>query len=396
MKRICLVASGLQLSRLRLQPWRYLHQVALELQERGHTVTLISDGAAAAEPETLQGVPVQRIPTIANPRWNPNVELHAALTDYAPDVVMWHLGKTSFLHQDFNFPAAINLGVFTSPLYNANELAALGIPRLIKGYQLSAIHVLGTFMPRHLLRKSLDRNRLDGLVVQTKTTQNRLLEYGVRADEITVIAPGVDAEWCSQTADEDLRQELGFTPQDKIIVYFGSPASLRGLPTLMRAFAIARQHDARLKLMILSRRHLNELISEDAQLGRLLTNNVVSPHVHLTSGYLTTQALIRHIAAADIVALPFELVPSDAPLSLLEAQALGKPIITTEIACLSELTQPGNRFLAQPADVPSLVQAIRRATQGPRTGLVGRYVVPPPIRRWGQVGAEWSQFIQSH
>jgi glycosyltransferase involved in cell wall biosynthesis len=395
MKRICLIASGLQLKRLRLQPWRYLHQVSLELQQRGHTVTIISDGAATPYYEDLAGVIIHRIPTIANPRWSHNADLYAALSSYAPDIVMWHLGKTSFLHQNFNFPAATNLGVFTSPLYHVNELAALGMRRLIKGYQLSAIHVLGTCTPRQVLRKSLDRNRLDGLVVQTQTTRNRLLEYGVRADEMTVIAPGVDAEWYRQTADEDLRQELGFTPQDKIIVYFGSPASLRGLHTLMRAFAIARQHDARLKLLILSRRHANELINEDAQLGRLLTNEAVAPHVHLTSGYLSPQDLIRHIAAADVVALPFELVPSDAPLSLLEAQALEKPIITTEIACLSELTQPGNRFLAQPADVPSLVQAIRRATQGPRTALVGRYVVPPLIRRWGQVGAEWSRFIQS-
>ncbi len=395
MKKICLVASGLQPHTLRLQPWRYLHQVAFELAQRGHTVTLISDGPASGPDEELAGVPIQRIATVTNPRWGHNTQLEAALRTNTPDTVIWHLGKTSFLHQRFRLPDVTNLGIFTSPLYHMSELAALGLVRLIKGYELSAVHVLGTLIPRQVLRHSLSRNLLDGLVVQTATTRTRLIELGLEPHEVTVISPGIDDGWYQQQADESLRANLGFTSQDKVIVYFGAPSSLRGLHTLLRAFAIARQQDAQLKLLILSRRHADELIKEDAQLGRLLNDPAIAAHVHLRSGYLSATALIHHVAAADVVALPFELVPSDAPLSLLEAQALAKPIITTDTACLSELTSVGCRYLAQPADVPSLARAIQRATQGARSTLSGHHITAPPIRRWRQVGTEWSHFIQS-
>ena len=60
----------------------------------------------------------------------------------------------------------------------------------------------------------------------------------------------------------------------------------------------------------------------------------------------------------DLVALPFEIVPSDVPLSVLEAMALALPVITTQVACLPELVPAGCGLRLPPGDDAALAAAI--------------------------------------
>jgi glycosyltransferase involved in cell wall biosynthesis len=396
-KSVCLVTSGLAETNLRLQPWRYLHEVARQLAGQGHHVSVISDGGGPESPEEpVDGVCVQRIPTVSAPRWRANPLLRRAIEQIGADVILWHVGLTSFLHQRLGgWSGAPVVGILTSPIYRRHELARLGLGRIARGYRLSAVHVLGTLMPKRALRRSMSGGKLDRLVVQTSATRQRLLEHGLQADQVQVVAPGVDPIWSAyDSAGDATRGRLGYGASDTVILYFGSPAPLRGLHTLIRALEIGRRSDPTLKLLILSRRRADELRREDAELGQLLNHSTISSHVNVVSGFLDEAALVRHVAACDIVALPFEVIPSDAPLSLLEAQALGKPVVTTTVGCLAELVAQGRSYLATPADPHSLAQAVCRAgrnLQAPVPALA----VERPARSWQQMGEEWSRIIQS-
>jgi len=143
---------------------------------------------------------------------------------------------------------------------------------------------------------------------------------------------------------------------------------------------------------VLSRRHADELMGEDEQLRALLADPELAPHVKIVSGFLEKDLLVRHIAASDIVALPFELVPSDAPLSLLEAQALGKPVVTSDLVCLPELVDVGPKFLARPADANSLAAALVKAGQHHLQNAAGLNQTAP--RPWQSMGREWSELIK--
>jgi glycosyltransferase involved in cell wall biosynthesis len=235
---------------------------------------------------------------------------------------------------------------------------------------------------------------LDRLVVQTSTTRQRLLEHGLRAEQVQVVTPGVDPLWGTfDGTDDATRGQLGYGPCDTVVLYFGSPAPLRGLHTLIRALEIGRRSDPSLKLLILSRRRADELRREDAELGQLLSESAIGPHVKVVSGFLDEAALVRHVVACNVVALPFEVIPSDAPLSLLEAQALGKPVVTTTVGCLAELVAQGRSYLAAPADPHSLAQALCRA--GSHEATTPTRAVERPARSWQQMGEEWSRIIQS-
>jgi glycosyltransferase involved in cell wall biosynthesis len=403
-KSVCLIAGGLTENTIMLQPWRYLHEVARQLVGQGHYVAVISDsGPAGPRQGLVDGLPVQRIPSVSAPRWGANRRLEQAIRRSNPDVILWHVGLTSFLHQQFDRRGkARALGIFTSPIYRPQELTRLGMRKLARGYRLSAAHILGTLAPKWFLRRSIG-GRLERLVVQTRATHGRLLEYGLPAGQLAVIPPGVDERWRALKADDGgkTRRLLGYTEQDTIAVYFGSPAQLRGLHTLIRAIAIGRRSDPSLKLLVLSRQRADELAQESAELRQLLGSSDVGPHVNVVSGYLPLESLVRHVAASDLVALPFEIVPSDAPLSLLEAQALGKPVVTTDVGCLAELVSQGAAYLARPADSDSLAQALRQAAHdlharaGAAPAMQGAFEPRREARTWQQMGEEWSHLIQS-
>ncbi len=245
------------------------------------------------------------------------------------------LARPAFYHTVASRRTFPRVGIFTSPLYTPGELARLGMRRLVKGYKLSAMHVLGTSVPDAVLRRGTTTSGLRRIVVQTRTTQDRLIERGVRPTLLKIIAPGVDPAWERPGfMPLALRERLGFAATDAVVVYFGSPAPLRGLHSLIQAVALARQTEPRLKLLILSRRRADELMREDADLAHLLGQSDTQAYAKVVSGFLPEDELVEHVAAADIAALPFEIIPSDAPLSILEAQALAKPIVVTTVGCL--------------------------------------------------------------
>lgn len=397
-KSVCLISAGIQKSNIRLQPWRYLHEVARQLAIQGHSVTIVSNGTLYDS--RIGDVLVRRLPTVNLFHWQNNLPLQRALEEINPDLILWHLGLLSFLHQQLDhrtWPNVPVVGVFPGLIYNREELLRLGIKRLAYGYQLSSVHLLGIFVPKQLLCRAVNKGHLRCFVAQTETTGKRLLESGLLPKQVKVIGPGVDKIWheFQLNGQPSMRAELGYRVSDRVVLYFGSPASLRGLHTLIRAVKLIRQTDPSLKLLILNRRRVDELLREDAELRQLLSQSAMKEHVNIVSGFLPKELLVRHVAACDVVALPFELVPSDAPLSILEAQALGKPIVTTKVASLPELAGSalgqGASYLAEPADPYSLAEALQKAMQQCEKPLINS----PAVRSWQQMGKEWSHLIQT-
>jgi glycosyltransferase involved in cell wall biosynthesis len=93
--------------------------------------------------------------------------------------------------------------------------------------------------------------------------------------------------------------------------------------------------------------------------------------------------------AGDAVCLPFELLPSDVPLSILEAMALKQSVITTYVACIPELVGNDRGFLIPPASVSSLARQLRMVAETPsvaraRGQRAGAYV--EAHRTWAGMG----------
>jgi glycosyltransferase involved in cell wall biosynthesis len=146
-----------------------------------------------------------------------------------------------------------------------------------------------------------------------------------------------------------------------------------------------------LRLLILNRRRPGELTRETARLDALIRSAGVATHVRVIDGALRPAALVEHVAVADLVALPFELVPSDAPLTIGEALALGKPVLTTRVACLPELAAAGRHILVPPGDVAALSAALVRAAADCPSARLDPALEPRP---WAAVGRAWSHLVE--
>ena len=138
-------------------------------------------------------------------------------------------------------------------------------------------------------------------------------------------------------------------------MYFTSPLTLRGTDTLVKAFAKVRK-EKKCKLIFLSRIDDPELKKEEIILKKIARKYNVLDSMKIYSDYLSHNDLKKYISTADLVCIPFKIVISDVPISILEAMSLGKPVISTNVASIPELLSNGVTINAN--DPKSLAKCI--------------------------------------
>lgn len=407
--QICLVSRGFEERTKRLQPWQYLLQIAEALRREGHRVSLISNTQQELpQQDTLMGLSVTRVPMSWPNLGHGRTVFWDAVAEQQPDVVFWHVGLVSFLHlgkvKHLSVPV---IGLFTAPPYYPSELLRLGLGRLARGWRLSVMHLLGLCVPRWLIRRALQKGVLKHLVVECETTRTRLVSRGVQSERVSVVHPGISGIWFEARTDartsRQLRCELGFAPDDFVVGFFGPPTPLRGLPNLLHALAQARAKDSRIALLVLSRKRGGEHEAAERALTQLIDRLGAGVWTRLITGFLPPDQLVQMIASCDAVALPFELVPSDVPLSVLEAQALGVPVVATQVACLPEMVPDSAGICVPPANASALADALcslarseslrRSLADGGRQNVVARYSLSTTRIVWASLFEQVSRSL---
>lgn len=140
-------------------------------------------------------------------------------------------------------------------------------------------------------------------------------------------------------------------------VYAGPPTSIRGVDVLIRAFARAARVHPTIRLECLLRVDGAEQTASIATLRSLADSVGVRSRTSFVVGTLTPPDLRRHLEGADVIVLPFRLVPSEGPLTVMEAAAAGKPLISTNLAPIRALSAPGSTLVVA-GSVPDLAEAI--------------------------------------
>lgn len=362
--KVCLISSGFDERNRMKQPWLYLLQGAHALNHNGHKVFLVSDGyPRLAKMGILEELLVIRIHSTREWFLTGNKLLESAIDNLRPDIVIWHLGLTSFfrLNTLFRLSAPV-IGIFTSPIYKPEELLRLGAMRLLKRLGLSAVHLVGLFIPSAMIQRTIKQGSIKKLVIESEITRKRLMEKGISANSLRVIKPYIDPIWFQERLTLSnrirVREELGFSRDDFVVAYFGPPTPLRGLPVLIDAFNTAIQKNPHLRLLVLSRQNKGEQNPDYIKVLKLIKNNHLLQKVHLMPGTLSKARLIQYLSVCDVIALPFQLVPSDIPISILEAMTLEIPLITSDVACLVEMVPEDTGLRLPPGDSNLLAEAI--------------------------------------
>jgi len=198
-----------------------------------------------------------------------------------------------------------------------------------------SIPLSGLVLAETLLHRGLGlyRDKVDRIVVPSRFYVEKLVEWNWPREQLRYIPNFVDVTAFQPAWDEG-----------DYFVFAGRLAPEKGLATLIRAAARAKQ-----RLIVAGtgpeQAALRQLVSElDADVRFV--------------GHLGGADLHRLIGQSRALVLPSEWY-ENAPLSILEAYALGRPVIGAAIGGIPEMVRDGETgYLARPGDVNDLADKL--------------------------------------
>jgi len=329
--KVCVICFNLKEENLRKQPWRYIFEICRGCMEHGIDTVLITNGDQRTKyVERIRIRTVKKLQSF----FQDHQDVLNIIKEENPDVVIKLLGTTNFLSLKCKIDKPL-IGILTSPLYTFREVMNVGFKELFHHFKYLYVHIIGSLIPRFFIRRS--GNFFDYIVVLSNTNRRKLLDLKIKTNVI-VIPPGID-EYFFEKVDEDKKYEIlkQINPENvPIILYFASPLTLRGTDTLVKSFASVRKKFS-CKLLILSRQDDKESNNEVKYLIKIASRLNVSDSFVVINDLLTPTEINNYLSIANIICLPFKIVFSDVPLTIIEAMASGKTVISTNIASIPEI-----------------------------------------------------------
>ena len=199
---------------------------------------------------------------------------------------------------------------------------------------------------------------VDKIIVPTDTEMS-YLEYLYQADKnkITIIPPGVNTSFFKPLDKEMAKKKIGARPNDKILLFVGRIEPLKGLDMLMYALKVLIMKNPELSVCLwivggdISQKQ--ELWSHQLKMLQQLREVLhLSTRVRFV-GQKTQEELPEFYNAAEMVIMPSHY--ESFGMVTLEAMACGVPVITTNVAGVSQLIDKQHAALITSVNNPLLL-----------------------------------------
>lgn len=350
---IVIVAPGLRRETIRLQPWRYVSEIAGRLAKK-RTVKVITDGSGELTEECWpEGYTIVRTPDLSTRRQRALCRL---VNGFEPEQLWWSVTPRSVGY--FGLLKAVRCEKYafiTCPFYSYRHLLdahRAGVP--LSEYKALWLQRV---VPRTLFAALLAGDIFRKIFVQSEANRQELARIGVSGDKTVLLRVGIDRqEYGMQDTAAAVWSGTRRRKDDAavMLLYFGAARKIRGFDALIGAFTLLRRRGINTELQILAR---NADEAETAALRRRLSDVGVLSSATVIGGWLNRPDVLSQIAACDIVVLPFILAQSDVPIAYLEAMASGKPVVGPAIDGIPELVV-GHGMIASSLDPGELAKAL--------------------------------------
>ena len=357
--KILMIHSNFNQRNILKQPWRVTYELSRQITKLGHKVVIFTDVNDAMELK-VDSVEVKSV-KYEQLRFKIK-QIKSLLEDF--DILVYFGNSLSGIYLDKLRGDRPLLLYISSVHYSFSELSNLSLRELKSHW----VHLLFSLYPFSFIVRLLNSESISAVIVPNVVIKKRLVEYGVDEGKIHVLPVGFDMKEFESGLGDDpnrVRDRLELSTEDFIITYFGSPLTIRGTDTLIRSMYILKKKLKKFRCVILSRTDSFLEKKENEYLLSLINRFGLSDVIHLIPGVQSREHVKRQILASDVIALPFKIVQSEPPLSILESMALGKPVITTLTCGLSELVTPDRGLLVKPNDAKSLASAIYELAKNP-------------------------------
>jgi len=245
---------------------------------------------------------------------------------------------------------------------------------------------------RHVLQREREAflmREADAVVTLAETMATEIVERGVPREKIFLAPNAVDDSLLTAHYDgAAFRREMGIGEREIVVGSVSSIVAYEGFATLLRAAALLREEAAPVRVLIVGdgteRANLLELVEE---LG--LTSAILP-------GRVGPEEALQAQDAIDIFVCPREdlrVCRLVTPLKPVEAMALGKPVVLSDLPALSELVgSDGAGLLVPPGDPAALAKALAGLSADParraEMGEAGRAEVAAK-RTWSRVAESY-------
>lgn len=336
-------------------PWRggaetYADNLARKLADRGHQVTVLcADKPVGPGEYERDGVTIKRLRMLGRLYGTPLIpSLFFELCRIDADI----------FHANFPSPyIAFNVAVVCAL---RSEKAVLtwhnDLPPVSWGARLLIQTHDRLILPSYL--------RVYGRIIATSQTyvENSRILRKLRK-QLTVVPNGVDCERFHPNINAtELRQSLRI--EGKFVLLFVGALTkwhkYKGLDILLRSLRMALDQDPDLSLVIVGGGDLKSEYQRMTEELRLQENVIFA-------GDVSDDKLPQHYALADTLVLPSKDMSEGFGLTLLEANASGKPVIASRVGGIPSVVQNAyNGLLVPPNEPAELANAILRLKRNPR------------------------------
>jgi len=224
----------------------------------------------------------------------------------------------------------------------------------------------------------------DHVVTLSGTMRDELVGRGVAAERITVVPNAVDAALLGPALSAaEARAALGLRTAPFVVGTVSSVVGYEGLDTVLRTVALLRSRGVDVSALIVGDG------VDRPRLLRLAAELGLGEHAHLP-GRVPRDVARTYLAALDVVLVPRRpdrVTRLVTPLKPVEAMALGRPVVASDLPALAEVlsplepTGPGGApagVLVDPDDTAAWADAVARVLDDAdhRAALVaaGRHV----------------------
>lgn len=211
-------------------------------------------------------------------------------------------------------------------------------------------------MDRHLVCKLEEEQfgpgRSHAIIAVSHMVKNEIIGYyGCEAERVHVVYNGVDlGRFTPELRHRHrtrVRNELGMTDQEMMLLFLGHNYKRKGLHALVRALRLVRERNQRFRLVVVGK-------GRRATVDRLAERLGVTAFIQYAG---STNAPERYYAAADIFCCPSYYDPC--ANVVLEALACGLPVVTSTANGSGELLSQGREgYVVDPDDAEAMAACI--------------------------------------
>jgi len=282
------------------------------------------------------------------------------------------------------------------PALIAGRRFGLPVVYEIRGFWEDAAADLGTSAPGGLLYKatrwleSLVIRQVDAVATLCDGMRRELAARGVAPENLIVVPNAVDADRFTfgMPRDRELSQQLGF--DGKVVLGFiGSFYHYEGLDLLMQAAPQLLARVPELRILLVGGG------PEEARLRQMASERQLDGRV-VFAGRVKNNLVERYYSLVDIFACPrhsIRLTELVTPLKPLEAMAMGKVVMASNVGGHKELVRDGDTgFLFQADDADALVETGARLAGSPEL----RKQAAAAGRRFVETERRWSHSVANY